>query len=100
MVVAMFLDVFSNRKQVWLIIGLAAGLGYLARIAEDHGTDQRRRWLGWLRRSPAPSAADAAPPTAAAAVPAERDEPTGALARRPVRDGTAIQPAPTPRNTA
>ena len=28
---AMFLDVLSNRKQVWLIIGVAAGLAYLAR---------------------------------------------------------------------
>ena len=26
---ALFLDIFSNRKQVWLVIGLAAGLAYL-----------------------------------------------------------------------
>ena len=28
---ALFLDILSNRKQVWLVIGLAAGLTYLAR---------------------------------------------------------------------
>jgi O-antigen ligase len=28
---ALFLDVLGNRKQVWLVIGLAAGLAYLAR---------------------------------------------------------------------
>ena len=28
---ALFLDILSNRKQVWLVIGLAAGLAYLAR---------------------------------------------------------------------
>jgi O-antigen ligase len=28
---ALFLDILWNRKQVWLVIGLAAGLGYLAR---------------------------------------------------------------------
>ena len=33
LVVALFLDVLSNRKQVWLIIGFAAGLSYLARKA-------------------------------------------------------------------
>lgn len=35
MVDALFLDVFPNRKQVWLIIGIAAGLAYLARRAES-----------------------------------------------------------------
>lgn len=29
---ALFLDVLSNRKQVWLVIGLAAGLAYLRRV--------------------------------------------------------------------
>jgi O-antigen ligase len=29
--VALFLDILANRKQVWLIIGIAAGLAYLAR---------------------------------------------------------------------
>jgi O-antigen ligase len=28
---ALFLDILSNRKQVWLVIGIAAGLAYLAR---------------------------------------------------------------------
>jgi len=29
---AMFLDILANRKQVWLIIGIAAGRAYLARV--------------------------------------------------------------------
>jgi O-antigen ligase len=94
MVVALFLDVFSNRKQVWLIIGLAAGLGYLARTAEDHGLTGRRRWLGWLRRSPAPAS------EAAAAVPPGPNEPAVGLSRRPVRDTTEIRTAPPPRKPA
>jgi O-antigen ligase len=32
--IALFLDIFANRKQVWLVIGIAAGLAYLARRAE------------------------------------------------------------------
>lgn len=28
---ALFLDIFGNRKQVWLVIGIAAGLAFLAR---------------------------------------------------------------------
>ena len=35
MVDALFLDLFGNRKQVWLIIGIAAGLAYLARRAKS-----------------------------------------------------------------
>jgi O-antigen ligase len=31
MVSALFMDILSNRKQVWLVIGLAAGLTYLRR---------------------------------------------------------------------
>jgi O-antigen ligase len=31
----LFLDLFGNRKQVWLIVGIAAGLAYLARRAES-----------------------------------------------------------------
>ena len=31
MTMALFLDVVANRKQVWLVIGLAAGLAYVAR---------------------------------------------------------------------
>jgi O-antigen ligase len=30
---ALFLDILANRKQVWLVIGIAAGLAYLARHA-------------------------------------------------------------------
>jgi len=37
MVDALFLDLFGNRKQVWLIIGIAAGLAFLARRAESAG---------------------------------------------------------------
>jgi len=35
MISALFLDVLSNRKQVWLAIGLAAGLAYRAHHARD-----------------------------------------------------------------
>jgi O-antigen ligase len=31
----LFLDLFGNRKQVWLVIGMAAGLAFLARRAES-----------------------------------------------------------------
>jgi O-antigen ligase len=37
---ALFLDVVGNRKQVWLVIGLAAGLGYLARRLRGAETDE------------------------------------------------------------
>ena len=43
---ALFLDVLSNRKQVWLLIGLAAGLAYLARVNGERTTGLRERWLG------------------------------------------------------
>ncbi len=33
LILALFLDILSNRKQVWLLIGLAAGLTYLRRRA-------------------------------------------------------------------
>ena len=32
MTTALFLDILSNRKQVWLVIALAAGLSYVARV--------------------------------------------------------------------
>jgi O-antigen ligase len=32
MTTALFLDILSNRKQVWLVIALAAGLSYIARV--------------------------------------------------------------------
>jgi exopolysaccharide production protein ExoQ len=35
LLLALFLDILGNRKQVWLIIGLAVGLGYLRRKARD-----------------------------------------------------------------
>jgi O-antigen ligase len=42
LVQAMFVDMFANRKPVWLAIGLAVGLAYLAR--QDRGTpDDGRR---------------------------------------------------------
>jgi hypothetical protein len=37
MIDALFLDILSNRKQVWVAIGLAAGLAYLAREARRRG---------------------------------------------------------------
>ena len=36
---ALFLDIVANRKQVWLVIGLAAGLAYLARRGEPPPSD-------------------------------------------------------------
>jgi len=47
LVSALFLDVLSNRKQVWLAIGLAAGLVYRARhpVAEAVGSDEPNRAL-------------------------------------------------------
>jgi O-antigen ligase len=33
LILALFLDILANRKQVWLVIGLAAGLAYLRRHA-------------------------------------------------------------------
>jgi O-antigen ligase len=47
---ALFLDILANRKQVWLLIALAAGLAYLARM-------ERRRATG----VPAPGASPSAP---------------------------------------
>ncbi len=35
---ALFLDILSNRKQVWLFIGFAAGLRYLARASRMKAT--------------------------------------------------------------
>ena len=32
---ALFLDMLTHRKQVWLVVGLAAGLLYLARQARE-----------------------------------------------------------------
>ncbi len=94
LVVAMFLDILANRKQVWLIIGMAAGLGYLARQAEDHGVMPQRRWLGWLRQSSAP------PATVPVIASPEPDRPPSPGARRAARIGTEIQPPPTPRKSA
>ncbi len=37
---SLFLDILSNRKQVWLIIGTAAGLAYLARRRANAGLEE------------------------------------------------------------
>jgi len=37
MIDALFLDILSNRKQVWVIIGMAGGLAWLARQARGRG---------------------------------------------------------------
>jgi hypothetical protein len=39
MTLALFLDIVSNRKQVWLVIGIAAGLAYIARHRTQHTPD-------------------------------------------------------------
>lgn len=51
---ALFVDMFSNRKPVWLVIGIAAGLAYLAR--RDRATLDDRR------QDAAPGGPRAAPP--------------------------------------
>ena len=60
MVDALFLDILGNRKQVWVAIGLAAGLAYLAKRAGQRGevapTDAATR-----PRTAAPATADAPP---------------------------------------
>lgn len=43
LVQALFVDMFSNRKPVWLVIGLAVGLAYLARRGGAAVDDDRRR---------------------------------------------------------
>ena len=94
LVVALFLDVLGNRKQVWLIIGLAAGLGYLARMADEHGANLRGRGLWWWRRSPAQ------PSTVSSTSPPGSVAPRGQPAPRSPRVEADVQPAPNPRNTA
>ena len=37
LITALFLDILANRKQVWLIIGIAAGLAFLRRAREASG---------------------------------------------------------------
>ena len=51
---AMFVDMFVNRKPVWLVIGFAAGLAYLARRNRAAPDDRRR--------DAAPGGPRAAPP--------------------------------------
>lgn len=55
LVAALFLDVLANRKQVWLLIGLAAGLAYLARLHGERRSIPWRAWLSGRRRSTAGS---------------------------------------------
>jgi O-antigen ligase len=40
---ALFLDIMANRKQVWLVIGIGAGLAYLARRAPTQVTAETSR---------------------------------------------------------
>jgi O-antigen ligase len=56
MIDALFLDILSNRKQVWVAIGLAAGLAYLARQARQRGDADE------ARASTRTTAGDLAPP--------------------------------------
>ena len=78
MVDGLFLDIFGNRKQVWLFIGIAAGLAYLARRAESghEVTDA------------------ATAPVAAGARHALDRDPPGHPSRRP---GATVSPGPMPR---
>jgi hypothetical protein len=56
MIDALFLDILSNRKQVWVAIGLAAGLAYLARQERQRGDADEPR------ASTRATAGDLAPP--------------------------------------
>jgi hypothetical protein len=61
MVDGLFLDLFGNRKQVWLIIGIAVGLAYLARRAE--AADEDAAVAGAFNSRP-PGNPDTDPPSA------------------------------------
>jgi hypothetical protein len=58
---ALFLDILSNRKQVWLVIGLAAGLAYLARRG-GAAVDDRPRDAAPASVTPVSAAALTRPP--------------------------------------
>jgi O-antigen ligase len=49
---ALFLDVLANRKQVWLVIGLAAGLAYLARKRRGARSDDEPGTEGSVAEEP------------------------------------------------
>jgi len=74
---AMFLDILDNRKQVWLLLGIAAGLQYLAR-ARDGTIDRPTSWplfarlrrLAHRERSGPPAPAEPVPRPEAAPGPA------------------------------
>ena len=58
---ALFLDILSNRKQVWLVIGFAAGLAYLARRG-GAAVDERPRDAAPAGATPVSAPAPARPP--------------------------------------
>ena len=58
---ALFVDMFANRKQVWLVIGLAAGLAYLARRG-GAAVDDRPRDVTSAGATPVSATALARPP--------------------------------------
>ena len=65
MIDALFLDILSNRKQVWVMIGLAAGLAYLAQRARNRDAagdacDRQIRVNGPGRHAPVGPASGAA----------------------------------------
>ena len=58
---ALFVDMFTNRKPVWLVIGLAAGLAYLGRRG-GVALDDRSRDVASAGATPVGAAALARPP--------------------------------------
>jgi O-antigen ligase len=63
LILALFLDILSNRKQVWLVIGFVAGLAYLRRTAAKPERE--------------PSATMTAPAVSPGARAGDRPQPTG-----------------------
>lgn len=69
---ALFLDIVGSRKQVWLFIGLAAGLGYLARRKRSEETADANLAAPISETRPPPSADTGAPGTDSPRAPAWR----------------------------
>jgi O-antigen ligase len=68
LVQALFVDMFSNRKPVWLVIGFAAGLAYLARRG-GAAVNDRQRDVTSAAATPVSAAALARPPGGPRAAP-------------------------------
>jgi exopolysaccharide production protein ExoQ len=96
---ALFLDILADRKQVWLVIGLAAGLAYLARANAQKASTRWSAsksdptWDGWVRNST--STSGSSPGYAPGRPGREGTDSTGGdrAVSDPVGAGSARQPA-------